>query len=254
MIERLQAMYEPKLTAKDALFLNNCAISTLHYYREALNDGDQERLKDLRNEIKAMSSDQISAIIQYGNDYPAFRDEVLQLERKVSQKCDEERILAALNKEPVEIDILEQYPEKKSSPSATLEELLKACGESKAAEVQIERVIGGIGVRYMGYDAAVQWAERLNAQQAITKRFEEQIAGLTNSTETTFLDRLKAEEAQLLDKITKLDAFIHQPKYLELGLAHRSLLKKQLQAMRGYQSILEQRIELIGHTPAGSGT
>lgn len=136
-------------------------------------------------------------------------------------------------------------PVKKSSPTVGMEELLEAYGESKAAEAQIERIIVGIDVRYMGYGTAVQWAERLNAQQATTQRLEEQIAGLTKPAETTLLDRLEEEEAQLLDKITKLDAFIHQPKFLELGLAHRHLLKKQLQVMRGYHSILIQRIDLI---------
>lgn len=103
MIERLQSMYQPRLTDQDALILDNSAISALHYYLEALIDGDHERLKDLRDEFKAMSFDQISAIIRYGNDYPEFRDEVLQQEREVLQKYDEQRMLAALNKEPSEV-------------------------------------------------------------------------------------------------------------------------------------------------------
>lgn len=65
--------------------------------------------------------------------------------------------------------------------------------------------------------------------------------------ETTFLDRLKIEKEELLDKVTKLATFLakeeHTPTVSE---ANYLLLGQQLEAMNTYLNILIIRFELLG--------
>lgn len=63
--------------------------------------------------------------------------------------------------------------------------------------------------------------------------------------ETTFLDRLKAEQQELLDKLTKLAIFLNSEKQYSLSDANVLLLKQQLEAMNTYLNILIIRIELL---------
>jgi hypothetical protein len=63
--------------------------------------------------------------------------------------------------------------------------------------------------------------------------------------ETTFLDRLKAEQQELLDKVTKLAMFLNSDKVETLSDGNHLLLKQQLEVMNAYLNILIIRIELI---------
>ena len=63
--------------------------------------------------------------------------------------------------------------------------------------------------------------------------------------ENTFLDRLKVEKDELLDKVTKLVMFLNSDKVIELSDANELLLKQQLEAMNTYLNILIIRIELL---------
>jgi hypothetical protein len=63
--------------------------------------------------------------------------------------------------------------------------------------------------------------------------------------ENTFLDRLKAEKEELLDKVTKLAMFLNSDKTDSLSDANVLLLKQQYEAMNTYLNILIIRIELI---------
>jgi len=68
----------------------------------------------------------------------------------------------------------------------------------------------------------------------------------TNIMETTFLDRLKTEKDELLDKVTKLATFLAQQGYNQtVSEANYLLLGKQLEAMNNYLNILIIRIELL---------
>ena len=63
--------------------------------------------------------------------------------------------------------------------------------------------------------------------------------------ETTFLDRLKVEKEQLLEKVTKLAMFLNSDKVNDLSDANELLLKQQLEAMNTYLNILIVRVELL---------
>jgi hypothetical protein len=63
--------------------------------------------------------------------------------------------------------------------------------------------------------------------------------------ENTFLDRLKTEKNELLDKVTKLGTFIVSDKVKELSDANTLLLKQQFEIMNAYLNILIIRVELL---------
>ena len=60
-----------------------------------------------------------------------------------------------------------------------------------------------------------------------------------------FLDRLKKEHADLLEKYQKLDAFIDTDAFQKLDSRDRELLVEQQDAMLHYGSILEERISRL---------
>jgi hypothetical protein len=68
---------------------------------------------------------------------------------------------------------------------------------------------------------------------------------MTNIMENTFLDRLKVEKDELLDKVTKLAMFLNSDKVKDLSDANELLLKQQLEAMNNYLNILIIRTELL---------
>tara|TARA_R110000823_G_scaffold87122_1_gene194548 strand:- start:289 stop:501 length:213 start_codon:yes stop_codon:yes gene_type:complete len=60
---------------------------------------------------------------------------------------------------------------------------------------------------------------------------------------STFLERLKEEQDQLLDKVTKLESFIEKnPAFLTVSEMQRVLLVTQLNAMKLYLYTLDERI------------
>ena len=60
---------------------------------------------------------------------------------------------------------------------------------------------------------------------------------------STFLERLKEEQDQLLDKVTKLDDFIdNNPVFFTVSEMQRVLLVTQLNAMKMYLYTLDERI------------
>jgi hypothetical protein len=63
--------------------------------------------------------------------------------------------------------------------------------------------------------------------------------------ENAFLDRLKVEKDELLDKVTKLAMFFNSDKVKNLSDANNLLLKQQLEAMNTYLNILIIRVELL---------
>jgi hypothetical protein len=66
--------------------------------------------------------------------------------------------------------------------------------------------------------------------------------------ENTFLDRLKTEKNELLDKTTKLGMFLTSDKSKELSDANILLLKQQFEVMNAYLNILIIRTELNEQT------
>jgi len=66
--------------------------------------------------------------------------------------------------------------------------------------------------------------------------------------ENTFLDRLKTEKKELLDKVTKLGMFLTSDKLKELSDANILLLKQQFEIMNAYLNILIIRTELNEQT------
>ena len=62
--------------------------------------------------------------------------------------------------------------------------------------------------------------------------------------ENLFLNRLKIEKDDLLDKVTKLAIFLNS-NLNDLSEANELLLKQQLEAMNDYLNILIIRIELL---------
>lgn len=59
-----------------------------------------------------------------------------------------------------------------------------------------------------------------------------------------FLDRLKDEQAQLVDKITNLETFLQSETFNTLSGDNQLLLEKQHIAMSTYENILAQRLAL----------
>ena len=57
-----------------------------------------------------------------------------------------------------------------------------------------------------------------------------------------FIERIVVEKDELQDKVTKLENFINGEKFKELKGLEQVYLKEQLKFMRGYLSVLRQRI------------
>ena len=58
----------------------------------------------------------------------------------------------------------------------------------------------------------------------------------------TFVERMITEKDELQDKVTKLENFVNGEKFKELKGLEQVYLKEQLKFMRGYLSVLRQRI------------
>jgi hypothetical protein len=65
--------------------------------------------------------------------------------------------------------------------------------------------------------------------------------------ENAFLDRLKVEKDELLDKVTKLATFLAKQEMIKKTLsdANLILLNQQVEVMKTYLDILIIRIELL---------
>lgn len=61
-----------------------------------------------------------------------------------------------------------------------------------------------------------------------------------------FKIRLQIEEYDLGNKIEGLSVFINSPKFLELSNEMQELMKKQLESMSSYYSILIERLLILG--------
>lgn len=57
-----------------------------------------------------------------------------------------------------------------------------------------------------------------------------------------FVERMIVEKNELQDKVTKLENFINGEKFKELKGSEQVYLKEQLKFMKGYLSVLRQRI------------
>ena len=57
-----------------------------------------------------------------------------------------------------------------------------------------------------------------------------------------FVERMIIEKDELQDKVTKLEKFVNGEKFRELRGLEQVYLKEQLKFMRGYLSVLRQRI------------
>ena len=58
----------------------------------------------------------------------------------------------------------------------------------------------------------------------------------------SFVERMIVEKDELQDKVTKLENFVNGEKFKELRGMEQVYLKEQLSFMRGYLSVLRQRI------------
>ncbi|PHI07789.1 hypothetical protein KSU03_06235 [Fusobacterium polymorphum] len=58
----------------------------------------------------------------------------------------------------------------------------------------------------------------------------------------SFVERMIVEKDELQDKVTKLENFVNGEKFKELKGLEQVYLKEQLKFMRGYLSVLRQRI------------
>lgn len=58
----------------------------------------------------------------------------------------------------------------------------------------------------------------------------------------TFVERMITEKDELQDRVTKLENFVNEEKFRELRGLEQVYLKEQLKFMRGYLSVLRQRI------------
>ena len=58
----------------------------------------------------------------------------------------------------------------------------------------------------------------------------------------TFVERMITEKDELQDRVTKLGNFVNEEKFKELKGLEQVYLKEQLKFMRGYLSVLRQRI------------
>lgn len=61
---------------------------------------------------------------------------------------------------------------------------------------------------------------------------------------STFLDRLKVEEGELLEKLEKLSEFIYSEGFDNLDEENKSLLLMQVNTMGAYHEILIRRITI----------
>ena len=57
-----------------------------------------------------------------------------------------------------------------------------------------------------------------------------------------FVERMIVEKDELQDKVTKLENFVNGEKFRELRGLEKVYLNEQLKFMRGYLSVLRQRI------------
>lgn len=57
-------------------------------------------------------------------------------------------------------------------------------------------------------------------------------------------ERLIAEEKELSDRIEKLTVFVESENYKKLNDENQYLLRKQLDSMKEYESILQRRIQI----------
>ncbi|MEX6519063.1 hypothetical protein AB6N29_03630 [Fusobacterium animalis] len=57
-----------------------------------------------------------------------------------------------------------------------------------------------------------------------------------------FVERMITEKDELQDRVTKLENFVNGEKFKELKGLEQVYLKEQLKFMRGYLSVLRQRI------------
>ena len=57
-----------------------------------------------------------------------------------------------------------------------------------------------------------------------------------------FVERMVVEKDKLQDRVTKLENFVNGEKFRELKGLEQVYLKEQLKFMRGYLSVLRQRI------------
>jgi len=57
-----------------------------------------------------------------------------------------------------------------------------------------------------------------------------------------FIERMVVEKNELQDKVTKLENFVTGEKFKELKGLEQVYLKEQLKFMKGYLSVLRQRI------------
>ena len=57
-----------------------------------------------------------------------------------------------------------------------------------------------------------------------------------------FVERMVVEKNELQDRVTKLENFVNGEKFRELKGLDQVYLKEQLKFMRGYLSVLRQRI------------
>ena len=57
-----------------------------------------------------------------------------------------------------------------------------------------------------------------------------------------FVERMITEKDELQDRVTKLENFVNGEKFRELRGLEQVYLKEQLKVMRGYLSVLRQRI------------
>lgn len=58
----------------------------------------------------------------------------------------------------------------------------------------------------------------------------------------TFVERMVVEKDELQDKVTKLENFVNGERFKELKSLEQVYLKEQLKFMKGYLSVLRQRI------------
>ena len=60
----------------------------------------------------------------------------------------------------------------------------------------------------------------------------------------SYTERVRQEALELNEKISRLEDFMHSDSYTEVDHVEAGLLMSQLRAMRGYASVLRERLEL----------
>ena len=61
----------------------------------------------------------------------------------------------------------------------------------------------------------------------------------------SFLDRLKVEHKELMERINKLEPFLVTDSFEQLPIIDRTDLRMQLSVMQTYSSILRRRLERL---------